>query len=558
MVVFMLTNLKNKRKGAFIAFFPMLIIVMIAMGGIVVDISFARVTYNQLQTATDAAALAGATALVNGSDAAQNAANATFDHNLILSERANNIVIEVGRWEEDTFTPSAGGEAESTPNAVKVTAEATPPSYFIPLLRDLLREEEAIAIAGNAASSTAINSSSERDIIFVVDAGRDMNAFTSYRHQRDVPSGVTKYKTAVGYVNYPCCFPNHPPADFVAGAGDLSFHPLLGRIATNATKFVAYPIMYTLNTIKSLMKWTDGPVYLPYKKGGENWVAPYPYPAGSWNNYIAYVKVDFGVSSAGYRGTYFTGTWDSYLMDMYPGYSESPRLWLSETIQPWESTRVAVRDVITNHLTDSSDHIGLVLFNGVAPDSAVLERQLATENGSDVDVILHGIKTTNPVPGNPDLFYFTAVQPGRQPGHYSMGSIIYPGLSMAIDELTSDRSREDAKKIIVLFSSADFNAIITSFNPFGFFTNFIETVQPEVDRAIQHNIKIHTVGYQYLGQPELLQTHIAEPTGGQSLIVPYPATNRDTGGNAILNEPYLFSDILADWLNEGDSAQLVK
>lgn len=537
----------NKRKGAFIAFFPMLMVVMLAMGGAIVDLSFARAANNQLQTATDAAALAGANALSDGNEEAINAATASFEENTILGHRANNINIELGFWNKETRTFSSGTDPA---NAVRITADTDPPAYFVPLLREIFARNTDAGSTVVSSSSIATGGSSKRDIIFVVDAGRNMNAFTSYRHRPDVPSGVSIYMAPIGHLDYPCCYPRNTPLDFALGVR-IDFHPLLGRISNTSSIFATYPGSFSNTTIKSLMKWTDGPNYLPYKSGGQAWVAPYPYPVGAWNDYISYVKTNYYVYLASDRNKYFTRTWDSYLADMRPTFAESPRLWLSPSMQPWGSTRVAIRDFIANHLTDSDNHVGLILFNGATLDSAVLEQQLAVDSGSDIDRILHGLKTANPVPGNGSLTFYTAILPGRQPAHYSFTSIMYPGLGMAIDELTSDRAQPGAQKIIFLFSSADFESIITTPSMGIIVSNSMDTLQPEIDRAIANNIKIHTISYEHLGQPDLLQTRVAEPTGGQSFIVPYPAADRSSGAS------YLFSDVLAGWL-EDESAQLVQ
>ena len=54
---------------------------------------------------------------------------------------------------------------------------------------------------------------------------------------------------------------------------------------------------------------------------------PYPYPSGSWNDYINYVKTAGSISSAGYRNRYGYLTLVNYWLESKPMYRETPDLW---------------------------------------------------------------------------------------------------------------------------------------------------------------------------------------------------------------------------------------
>jgi hypothetical protein len=112
------------RRGAIAILTVLLFLALLGVGAIVVD--FARMEFmrNQLQTAADAAALAGAVQLTSANknnylDKAKSVgqANPLFDQNVVIPDDA----VEVGNWDPDQrlFEPNGGNP--TTANAVRVT-----------------------------------------------------------------------------------------------------------------------------------------------------------------------------------------------------------------------------------------------------------------------------------------------------------------------------------------------------------------------------------------------------------------------------------------------------
>ena len=528
-------NFTYTESGIFLFLAPFILVIFVGFSALVVDIGAMRTANAQLHHITDAAALATVTALPDGNDAAKNAGFDIITQNNIIGDGAvQNIVLELGQWDKDNrvFTPT-----EENPNAARVQAETTPPLFFSQIM-GTLKQKTSIA-----TTSVAVSGTNNRDIIILLDAGRNMNIYSSYR-SRGITGSAQNFSLSMTRgvlngpnTNIPCCYPS-PCSSSLCGTALLDNQRLIGKLRPGAD---ITNTSTDYNSIKSSMKWTDLTTYQP-DSNGNPWVAPYPFgTAGSWSDYINYVKTDSWVNSAGQRHHYWTPTFASYLMDRHP--TDAPMLW-GAWIQPWSSTRIAIRDFIANDVS-ANDQVGLILFNGPTSNSAVLERELAPDTADDIDEILSGRKTcsstSNPYNPTPPC---TVVQPGRQPAHYSTTSIMLPGLQMAIDELIN-HGREGTQKIIFLFSTADFNA-----NP-------IATLQPEITRAIENEIIIHTIGFEYVGRPDLLQSNIATATGGQHFVVPYPGVGRQNGA-IVSNWPFIFSDVLGGWLQEGSQPQLVE
>lgn len=106
-----LEALLRARRGNISVIVAIALIALLSFGALVVDIGWARTSAFQLQTAMDAAALAGAASLDDGPDAVRAQARGIAAMHLAGGKEIvlADTDIEIGTWDEDTstFTPSA-------------------------------------------------------------------------------------------------------------------------------------------------------------------------------------------------------------------------------------------------------------------------------------------------------------------------------------------------------------------------------------------------------------------------------------------------------------------
>jgi hypothetical protein len=147
------------RRGAIAILTVLLFLALLGVGAVVVDFARVELIRNQLQTAADAAALAGAVQLTttNKNDYLLKAksvgqANPLFDSTVAVPDEA----VEVGRWDPATRTFSATG-SPSTADAVRVTLHH-PSSYLIGSAIGFAPKQigaQAVAWAGPSVGETS-------------------------------------------------------------------------------------------------------------------------------------------------------------------------------------------------------------------------------------------------------------------------------------------------------------------------------------------------------------------------------------------------------------------
>ncbi len=509
-----------KQSGIFAVLAPVILLMMLGVAAFAVDAGFLRVANAQLQTTTDAAALAGVTALSgnnsqgNNSSKVDSTARDILGRNNVLDNLPiSNINVQTGVWDNknQSFTPTA-----TSPNAVKVTADTTPPLFFSKYF-----EKESSTTTKSTASSIAAVVQTPLAVMFVVDAGQQMNYYSGSNVYLVAPISVASQhplaQIEIIYQNLD--WPSYRSSD------DLP-------IAGSKFKWVN-PLSYSSNTSNATIKKNLG-----IENAAGTVLIPYPYPKGSWDEYIDYVKTSAVLKLANNQNTYGYYSLVSYFLDMRSKGDETTGLWKTQE-RPWSSVGTSIHTFLKTNLTNTEDMDGLVLFNGGNINNAVLERKLSTAT-KGINAILIGT-------GIPSSKY--ANKPGtgtrgRQSAEYSTTSNMVPGLSIAIDELIA-RSPKNAKKMIFLFSTANF----TDTSP--------GALDIEVQRAKTNGIVIHTIGFQYLGTPSNLQTFISGPTGGNSMIVNFPAEALTDFGT-LNGEPADFSDTLKSWLPTATQAEIVQ
>lgn len=435
--------LKAKNSGFFLALAPFILLAIMGFSVLVVDLGMMRVANAQLQNATDAAALAAATGLINGNSEALSQATTIAAQNPIIGNlTASNVQVELGNWDTSTsvFTPST-----TSPDAVRVTAEVTPPLFFSHLF-----SSNNYTVT---ASSTAALIGGPRDIMIVVDLSPAMKQY----------SQLSAYPT----VSLSTITSN---LQEIYEAMDL---PQLGNMTWEPRTIIG-----TNNFILSDLGLTS---------------VAYPFPSGSWTDYINFVKTNTALLLTGYQNQYGYLTFVDYLLSEQPQYSQTPSLWKTPE-QPLQY----VKDSITEYLTDgvaSSDQVGLVTYNRTQGNTALLEQPLTTEF-TLISSTLNGNTATN-----------TA---GRQAAHYATASNVLSAVATAIDELNAN-GRPEAQWIIYVFTASVFT------------NSGFSAVLNQVQNAATQDVTVNTITVGSDGNATLMQ-QIADISGGTTTITITPPT----------------------------------
>src|SRR5688572_9852889 len=118
-----------RRRGNVVVLSAILLVVMVALVAFAVDVGLMTMTRTEMHRATDAAALAGASELINGTPSAHAEAISYLTKNQVGTKTlaASDATIDFGRWDtvNRTFTISA-----DRPNAIRVNASTSMPTMF--------------------------------------------------------------------------------------------------------------------------------------------------------------------------------------------------------------------------------------------------------------------------------------------------------------------------------------------------------------------------------------------------------------------------------------------
>ncbi len=371
----------------------LLLAALAMMMALALDVGYVYVMQADLQAATDAAALAGASGLTTSPDEAYQRAveyaakNSVNGAPLVLQPGD----VQVGTWDSATsqFTPTSPSSSE-VPYAIQVTGHLTADrgSAVDLFFAKLLGKNSADVVT----SSTAVFGS--RDIVLVLDYSGSMNDDSELRHvarlgRSEIEQNLLNIWHDLGSPQY----------------GNMQFEPVYINPALDTT------------TIMAALGLTG---------------VPYPFPSGSWGNYISYVKTSGFVRDAGYANGYGYLTFMNYLQEIQAKASQTPTLW-----QTREQPITAVKDAVTVflaylHQVKTDDRLSLVAYTS-ADGTAVLEVPLTSDHA---------------------LVELTSRQ--RQAGHYHDMTNIAAGIQKAREELQLN-GREFATKMIVLLSDGKAN-----------------------------------------------------------------------------------------------------
>jgi hypothetical protein len=314
-----------------------LLVVLMAMIAFSVDVGYMSVVRTQVQSAADAAALAGAGELVNGTTASQAEVINYLGKNPVGNKTltASNATIEFGQWDATARTFSA---TNSSPNAVRVTATSNDqPLFFGNVLGKSSFDTQGQAIA----------TFQPREIALVLDYSGSMCYDSQFRNLSLLGQSAIE-------------------------ANLLQIYQQLGSPSYGNSNFKFTPTAYgNSNTSKSTIKNYFGLTN-----------ASYPYNDGSWDEYIDYVNSDSFINSAGYRYKYGAMTFLNYIMAKEGSAADAPGLH-AVSQQPVTALKDAV-DVFLAYLTlhSTDDRVSLSIYTAT-DGTAKLEHGL-TKNFSTI------------------------------------------------------------------------------------------------------------------------------------------------------------------------------
>ena len=430
------SRLPAKRRGAIIVLAAVLIIVMMAMLALSLDVGYMYAVNGHMRRAVDAGALAGAAAIVEGTAEAEAAVVEYVQRNQVAGRVVprSDMVIETGHWDLNTRNFVAGSDP---PSALRVQAVLRDQPLYFGTLFNYFRFD---------VGGEAIARHQPRDIIVVLDYSGSMNDDSELRHinsigRDQVEANLLEIYQELGSPTY----------------GNMQFEP--AYISSNDT-----------DTIKTTL--------------GLDTVS-YPYPSGSWSDYIYYVRTSSYINNAGYRKRYGYLTLVNYWLEKKPRYSQTPTLWQTSE-QPITAVKNAVQ-VFLAYLqeVDIDDQVGLAVYTHPT-GGATLETGLTDDF---------------------QLIEDTSRQ--RQAAHYDNMTNIGAGLREARVEL-EENARRGAFKMIVLMTDGQPNR--PSWNSRGYLLD-------EAQRCADNGYPVITISLGASADTNLMQ-QVADITAGVHFNIP--------------------------------------
>jgi len=442
-----------QRRGTMTIWAVVSIGMLLAVAAMVVDAAMARSTQADLQNAADAAALAGASGIVFGPDEVRARATEYAEQNSAVGDPVQLAPgdIELGDWDPDTgtFTPLPPNQ-EIEADAVRVRAvrsEARGNPLELAFARIIGHEEMDVG-------AEAIAIYKPRDIMLVLDLSGSMNDDSEIRHipnlGRDaIEDNLFQIWQELGAPEY----------------GNMTFETV--HISPGQDQLAL-----------KILGLEDVPY--PYD-------ASFPYPQGTWADYVQYIQKNETLAQQGYNREYGMLTFVNYLMDRRPFFPSTPVLWATSA-QPISAVKDAV-DVFIDYLLDedTDDLLGLSTYTSLYMD-ATLENQL-TDN-------FEVIRTTTRQ---------------RQAAHYNGPTNIGAGMRVAREELEAN-ARPGTLKMTVLLTDGKANRPSPT-------TAAQELVLEEAQLAADAGHVIMTISLGAEADQQLMQT-VADITDGVHFNIP--------------------------------------
>jgi len=215
----------------------------------------------------------------------------------------------------------------------------------------------------------------------------------------------------------------------------------------------------------------------------------YPYPAGSWTEFVDYVTGGSAdITNAGYQFQFGMMLWVNYLQDYRGAANETPDLWKTRE-QPTAILKQGV-NLFVDYLTsmEADDQVGLSVYS------------LGNSTGAKLELGL-----------SKNLTQVKTVTQQRQAGHYDPYTNIGAGMKLARLELESN-SRPRAHRLMVVMTDGMVNRPTNA-------STGTTLVLSEAQKAAASKIRILTISMGIMADADLMQ-QVADATGGQHYHVP--------------------------------------
>jgi len=542
------------RRGNIVVFSAFLMIVFMAMLALSVDVGYMYTMQTQLQRAVDAAALAGAGELVNGTQQAQDTAteylvrnpvgqNMTFFDETALASQVSTFMTEhgeglefkIGNWNADTRT------FEET-TVMPASLEVSMTYQNLPFFFGRVIGHENFTIT---ASSTA--QFQPRDIVVVLDYSASMNDDSTYAALGKIPQ-VTIDQSLLN------CWNDLGPPVYGSLPATPNWVTVPGVPQNTGSQIPHIDVQYRYSSVYvasthnltqvklefsngNTQTWSPGTTtgtftgsgsnankqvrkvwvkswnnHVPFGSNGEYFnftssginttiknalglnTATYPYPGdGSWDSYIDYVETSGnGNASAGYRYKFGGMNLVEWWLRNYPENSKTPDHWKcrAEPLYALKDATGVFMDFIGE--VDTDDRVALVIYNG--PDTGGYLEQAFTDDYDSIATIVSQ----------------------RQAGHYHQYTNIGGGLKKGREHMDAS-ARPHASKLIVLITDGLANWYNGSYNVSG----AAQQIADETALCAQESrkYKIMTISMGVDADSSTMQA-VADGTGGKHYNVP--------------------------------------
>ena len=547
-------NQRKSRRGAILVLSAFLMIAMMAMVAFAVDMGYILTIRTDMQRATDAAALAGAGALVDGQDVAEERAieflvrNPIGNKSVVISEdmlaqemakfkqeNQDDYSVKLGHWDpvQNKLVP-----ATHIPSAIDVTYTLKGNDlFFAPLIGKKKADVTAQSIAMYQP----------RDIVLSIDLSASMNDDSEFQSINTLGRATVENNLAQMYAELGSpdlgdlpMWPEYatikgaPPAN--SNMPQISVQYQYNRVYITTTKTLTQVKLKFSNG--QTQTFTPGGTSGTFQGSGSNgsrqiynvWVrsgsnnniygsdgepfdfstttkartlilnaldlnnVAYPYSGGSWNDYYSYCTSSSGQNyNAGYQWKFGFISLMNYWLEKYPSNSQNPDLW-KVSAQPITALKNSV-DIFMAYIkeVDANDRVGLAVYN--APNgNGKLEFPLTEE----LEQIQDATRLT-------------------QAGGYHQYTNIGGGLKTAREELVNN-ARPGAFKMIVLMTDGVPNWVNNS-NSTSNSTTAKNFVIAEANLAKAAKIPVVTISLGS-GADKALMQQVADITGGKHFNIP--------------------------------------
>jgi hypothetical protein len=164
----------------------------------------------------------------------------------------------------------------------------------------------------------------------------------------------------------------------------------------------------------------------------------YPYPSGSWTEFVDYVRNDSDIAFGGYKEMYGGLTFAHYLLEMQPRGYQTPDLWKTPHY-PFHAVKLGVME-LADYLggLDFGDNLGLVSYDTTYRIESIVQTDDAT-----IDI------SANPITGN--YAAVKTIMEHKQAAEYFSSTNIAGGIKQA-KEMLQTYGRDEARPTILLMT----------------------------------------------------------------------------------------------------------